>query len=152
MVERTGSSIRTLFSQGSLWQGQECGRGEECLPCSQDAEDKPPCTRVSALYENFCVSCNPEAKGSKEFAVKMDPPSIYIGETSRSLQERFKEHQDDRRKESEKSHMWKHSVLHHQGEEVPFRMKAVEFFKTALSRQTAEAVRIRRRGGGYLKL
>ena len=43
--------------------------------------------------------------------------------------------------------MWKHRVLHHQGEETPFTLKAVGFFKTALSRQTAEAVRIRRRGG-----
>ena len=106
VVERTGSSLRSHFSQGSLWHGLKCGRGEDCVPCNQGAEEIPPCTRVSALYENFCTICNPGAKESKEVKAVMDTPSLYVGETSRSLQERFKEHHEDLKKKSEKSHMW----------------------------------------------
>ena len=72
---------------------------------------------------------------------------LRYGESSRSIQERSQEHQADFRKEKEKSHMWKHRMIHHQGEDIKFVMRAVSYHKTALSRQTAEAVRIRRRGG-----
>ena len=43
--------------------------------------------------------------------------------------------------------MLKHRVLHHQDKETPFIMKAISYHRSALSRQAAEAVRIRRRGG-----
>jgi hypothetical protein len=45
------------------------------------------------------------------------------------------------------SHIVKHMTLHHtQGEEPEFIMKVVAFYRTALSRQIGEAVRIERRG------
>ena len=147
VVERTGTSIRNKFSQGSLWEGTLCGR-EDCTPCSQDTEKHPPCTRVSVLYENICKDCNPGAGGKGDIKIKTgDTPSIYVGESSRSLQERGKEHQGDYKARSEKSHMHKHRMVHHNGEDPQFILKAVKYFKTALSRQTAEAIRIRRRGG-----
>ena len=40
-----------------------------------------------------------------------------------------------------------HQELCHPGEEPEFILRAVGFYKTALSRQTAEAVRIGKRGG-----
>ena len=106
-----------------------------------------PCTRVSVVYENFCTICNQEARGGQEAKTVEDaPPSIYIGETSRSIQESALEHQPDLRNTRERSHN-KHRVLHHEDKETPFMMKVVSFHKSALSRQAAEAVRIRRRGG-----
>ena len=69
------------------------------------------------------------------------PPSIYIGETPRSIQERALEHHADLRNKRDKSHMYKHRVLHHGDEETPFLMKVISFHKSALSRQAAEAVR-----------
>ena len=59
----------------------------------------------------------------------------------------MKEHQENDRKQRERSHVWKHRALHHQVGAAPFIVKAVSFHKTALSRQAAEAVRIKRRGG-----
>ena len=112
VVERAGASLRSKFSQGALWEGLQSGRGEDCVPCSQDSEINPPYTRASAVYENFCNFCNPEARGSKEIKTVVDPPSVYVGETSRSPQERMKEHQEDDRKQRERSHMWKHRALH----------------------------------------
>ena len=94
----------------------------------------------------FALS-NPEAKGSREIQATVDPPSVYVGERGRSIQERLREHHDDEKRRSNKSHMWKHRMLHHQGGAAPFVVKAVSFHRTALSRQAAEAVSIRRRGG-----
>ena len=57
------------------------------------------------------------------------------------------EHWADYRKGSNKSHILKHQNMVHGGWAPSFIMRAVSFHKTALSRQVAEAVRIRRRGG-----
>ena len=43
--------------------------------------------------------------------------------------------------------MVKHQMGEHNNEAPQFAMKVVKHFKTALARQVAEAVRIRRRGG-----
>ena len=148
VVERTGTALKSRFSQGSLWEGIRCGRGEkECVTCYQDCETLPPCTRVSVMYENICAVCNPEARGKKEVKkIQEDPPSVYVGETSRSLQERSQEHHADLRNGRDKSHMLKHRMLHHDNKDTPFIMRAISFHRSALSRQAAEAVRIRRRG------
>ena len=73
--------------------------------------------------------------------------STYVGETRRSIQERSEEHWAAFRTGSSKSHILKHQNLEHGGAAPQFIMRAVSYHKTALSRQVAEAVRIRRRGG-----
>ena len=45
-------------------------------------------------------------------------------------------------------HIWKHHLIHHGGPGEPeMRFKIVGNYRTALTRQITEAVRIRRRGG-----
>ena len=51
VVERTGESLKNIFSQNQVYGGLECGRGS-CVTCSQDGEEKPPCTLASVLYES----------------------------------------------------------------------------------------------------
>ena len=70
-----------------------------------------------------------------------------MGETSRSIQERSKEHWSSYRRGKEDSHMVKHQWLEHGGEPADFVMRVVGSCSTALNRQISEAVRIRRRGG-----
>ena len=72
---------------------------------------------------------------------------MYVGETSRSVQERALEHWRDARKGDEKSHMTRHQAMEHSGEPPEFIFKVVGQHRTALNRQIHEAVRIRRRGG-----
>ena len=84
--------------------------------------------------------------------VNSEVPSVYIGESSRSIQERMVEHWSGWRLNKKDNHMFKHQSLHHAGDRsVDFvarsRSRSVAHFKTALERQVAEAVRIRRRGG-----
>ena len=74
-------------------------------------------------------------------------PSLYVGETSRSIQERALEHWGGARRNDKDNHMVKHQLLEHRGEQPSFHFKVVSTHRTALSRQIREAVRIRRRGG-----
>ena len=75
-------------------------------------------------------------------------PALYVGETSRSIQERSKEHWEDVRGKKEDSHMIRHQIMEHGAANPPkFIMRVVGYHRSALSRQISEAVRIRRRGG-----
>ena len=118
------------------------------MTCIQVSEEKPACTRRSLVYEHICTKCNPDAtkKGDLEM-INMDTPSIYVGETARSIKERTKEHWEAYRSSNKDSHILKHWTLHHDSVGEPeFIMKVVGFHRTALSRQVGEAVRIMRRG------
>ena len=96
VVERAGRSVRSLFPLNNLWEGASCGRGEEeCVTCYQGGEVIPNCTRQSILYENVCAVCIPNA-GRKEQLKEQDldvgRPALYVGESSRSVSERGREH------------------------------------------------------------
>ena len=80
--------------------------------------------------------------------VRNDVPSLYIGESSRSIYERSREHWADWRGKKGSSHIMKHQEQAQSLEVEPrFIMRVVRSYRTALSRQIGEAVRIRRRGG-----
>ena len=112
----------------------------------QGGEDIPPCTQRSLVYENICLRCNPTAREKGELR-EQNGQSVYVGETARSIQERAKEHWESFKSKDPKSHILKHHLIHHGAEGEPkFIMKVVKFYRTALSRQVAEAVRIKRRG------
>ena len=76
---------------------------------------------------------------------------MYVGESARSANERTEEHWRGYREKREDSHILKHHILHHQGEGEPdFHMRVVGVYRSALTRQVAEAVRIRRWGEGVV--
>ena len=58
------------------------------------------------MYESNCTLCNPTAikKGELD-KVKDGHQSLYVGETSRSIQERTVEHLGEARRCEEESHM-----------------------------------------------
>ena len=74
-------------------------------------------------------------------------PTTYVGETSRSIMERTREHWDSYRGKNKESHLHKHQEMEHGGATPDFIVRVVGRAKSALERQTREAVRIRRRGG-----
>ena len=86
----------------------------------------------------------------EEFTPPEYPPSIYVGETSRSLYERGKEHWRAYVNKQEDSHINKHHLIHHQGGEPQFPLRPVRYSKTALTRQITEAVLIQRWGEDLL--
>ena len=79
VVERTGRSLKNIFSQNQVSGGLECGRGA-CITCSQDGEEKPPCTLASVVYESVCKQCNPgySKKGDVEYGGGGEHPSLYV--------------------------------------------------------------------------
>ena len=153
IVERSGTPLKLMFPLSKIGEGQQCGR-LDCITCTQDnrGETVPPCRKRSVLYENICTSCNPDVledpdNKKKKFIPSKDPPSVYIGETSRSLYERGKEHWKSFKTRAEDSHILKHQELHHGGQGEPkFLLRPIKFLTTALTRQLSEAVRIQRLG------
>ena len=148
-VERTGATLRSNFPLYELWENKQCGRND-CIPCQQGADFVQPCTKTSVVYENTCLTCNPGADGKRELKElnNKEAPTSYVGETSRSVKERTQEHWGAYRSRNKDSHMLKHQELQHGGAAPPkFVMRIVSGARSALERQTKEAVRIRRRGG-----
>ena len=148
VVEKIGRSLKNSFSQTSIWKGLPCGR-TLCTTCNQGGEEVAQCTLSGVTYENICTKCNPAALAKGELKEpRTGVPSLYVGETSRSIQERAEEHWGAvRRGDTNKSHMLKHQAMEHNGEPPEFIFKVIGHHKTALNRQIKEAVRIRRRGG-----
>ena len=152
IVEGVGNKLKDLLPNSNPWRGTHCGR-EKCIPCNQPTEQKQDCRRRNIIYENICLTCNPEA-GSKqtrqdghELADKGQFPSIYVGESGRSLHERAHEHWHDFEARQTDSHILKHWLVHHKGEGTPnFHIRVIKYCKDALSRQVGEAVRISYRG------
>ena len=150
VVERTGLSLQSQFPLTTLWDGAPCGREGECTTCYQGAERIPNCTQQSVVYENVSSQCVPSATGDnelKEEELQGDKPVLYVGETSRSIAERSREHWALYKKRGEDSHMVKHQDIVHGGEQAEFMMRVVGSYRSALGRQVSEAIRIRRRGG-----
>ena len=81
-----------------------------------------------------------------------DGKGVYVGESSRSIYERAKEHQADKESHSEDSHQIKHWLIDHQELLAPpkFNFKIIKTFQDPLSRQLSEAVRIELRGENIL--
>ena len=80
-------------------------------------------------------------------AEKRELPSLYVGETSRSVGERAAEHWADKEKGEEECHMIEHFKMVHRAGAVPeFNFKVVKGCKSAMERQVREAVRIQLRG------
>ena len=76
------------------------------------------------------MKCNPDAwkKGPLD-KINTSTPSIYVGETARSVQERALEHWKGYKSRDPDNHIMKHMTLHHtQGEEPQFVMKVVVIY------------------------
>ena len=92
VAERTGSKMKDVLSNTNPWAGAHCGR-VDCITCNQLNEEMPECTKRSLVYENICLQCNPDAaKKGPLLKHNMDIPSVYVGETARSVKERALEH------------------------------------------------------------
>ena len=134
VVEKSGTSIKQMLHKSNPWASVRCER-EDCFPC-KTGDDKADCHKRNILYESFCVICN--EKGIEK---------VYVGESSRSSYERGGEHENDYLKSAADSHMFKHAMVDHDGEEKPrFSFRVKKYFQNPLARQISEAVSIRRKG------
>ena len=138
--EAGGRQLQNLFNT-DLGAGIHCGR-TLCPPCDMNGDKRGTCRSRNMLYESRCLICNPEDRGkSSERKIRK---CIYIGESSRSIQERSLEHVRDAESFSHKSHIVKHWLRHHRDlmEPPPFTFSITTMFKDFLSRQIGEALQI----------
>ena len=149
VVECVGKKLKDLLPNTDPWSGQPCGR-QSCIPCGQNGDVKQNCRKRNVIYESKCEICNPNEEDKKKSSSLKDGrenPSIYVGETARSISERASEHWADYRSGAEESHILKHWKSHHAGVGEPkFRFKVVKFCRDALTRQVWEATGIFLRG------
>ena len=147
VAERGGTTLGSMLSNKNLWTGTECGR-KECKTCCQKGEKREDCIRRNILYESECERCVTWKVSDKEMKRTGGVPSLYVGESARSLFERSTEHWQAAHMKKEESHMHQHMVEEHRKEidRPEFRFRVVRAFKTALDRQIAEAIRIEMRG------
>ena len=131
-VERAGKKISDILTTSNPWRGQDCER-DRCVPCDtkeRTGKDKgQDCSKRSLVYETWCLEC--ELKEKKKIEKRDDLTEIekkemmkrirlykYVGETSRSLYERGWEHVHAKDQLHSNSHMLKHAVEEHPGEDV----------------------------------
>ena len=158
IVERTGTKLQDILTKSNPWQGQDCTR-ENCLLCHTKARtDKltsQDCSKRNIVYETTCVTCETLARkeieeddlGDQEKLDKKKKIKLfkYVGESGRSAYERGWEHVNDMTTLNPRSHMLKHILLHHQGQDmksVEFGMSVRKFCKTSFERQILESVTI----------
>ena len=93
------------------------------------------------MYDSSCTLSNPSIRQED---TQVGRKGVYIGETSRSIHERSKEHQKDASDFSIKSHQVKHWMNTHPEENIqpPFRIRMIKRYRDCLSRQIGEALRI----------
>ena len=150
VTERGGTPLGSILSSKNVGGRRTCDR-KDCKICPQPGEILENCKRRNILYESECQECNgPEdwkTRDKKSLTDTREQPSIYVGESNRSLFERSKEHWGDCHAQKESSHMHEHHSAAHGGEgEAKFRFRLVKSFKSSLDRQIAEAIRIYKRG------
>ena len=112
----------------------------DCLACKNGRGGGGMCLQSNVQYQLECTMCTEEDKG------------VYIGESSRNLYTRSKEHMNkySSRKRREDSFIQQHQVEHHGGSEAEFKAKVTGTFRDPLSRQVSEGVHIRRGGRSIL--
>ena len=113
MTEQAGMSLARMLPSTNPWGPGDCGR-MDCGICSQQDEKQQDCRKRNILYENHCQVCKLDLKdGETESSFLRDGKGKYVGESSRSMYERAKEHQRDRDNKEDDSHQIKHWRLEH---------------------------------------
>jgi hypothetical protein len=124
IVEQSGVTLKRQLQRSNPFKEKLCQR-QECLICQSGG--KGECNATGVTYELVCQECKDK----------------YIGETSRSVYSRGKEHLHSLNRREEQSVMWRHAYLKHGGDIPSFLMNVTGIFRDdAMLRQITEAVLI----------
>ena len=158
IVERTGVKLQDLLTKANPWKGHDC-ETKNCLLCytklKTEKNQTQDCHQRNVVYQTRCLNCEEQELEKIE---NMDVPEqekktlknniklfLYIGETSRSTYERGWEHLNDLTTLSNKSHMLKHILAEHPGQnikDIKFGLKIIRTCRTSFERQIYESVAI----------
>ena len=131
IIETGGISMRSILQKSNPLKSIGCDNAD-CLPCKEGRGTGGDCEGGGINYQIECQLCD---DGDK---------SVYIGESSRNLYTRCKEHLQRYRAGGENSFMAKHQNEEHLGQEPSYKARVTDKTRDCLSRQVREAVLIRR--------
>ena len=135
IMEVGGRTLKRTFQRSNPTATPGC-MDPECIACKDERGKGGNCRRNNVNYEIECHLC---ADGGRP---------VYIGETSRNLFTRGKEHMGSEHREGteerEAGFAHKHMEQYHQGMESRFRVKVTKTNKDSMTRQVREGVMIRR--------
>ena len=117
VAESAGMALSRLLPSTNPWGPGDCRR-LDCKLCNQQDEPQQDCRKRNVLYENRCQVCMVELETDGKENQKHGK-GVYIGETSRSMYNRSKEHQKDRDDKAEDSHQVKHWAIDHPELQLP---------------------------------
>lgn len=124
---------------GNPWKEEDCLR-KDCTLCEArrqgDETVSGSCKSKSITYQTICKLCKDQGK-----------ETIYVGGSGRSIFERGKEHVKNSLSQKAKSHIREHIETDHPGQEPEigsFKFSITGTYHSALDRQLAEAIKIRR--------
>ena len=139
IVETGGNSVQSEIKKSNPTKTNGC-ENTECLACYEGRGRGGNCLKFNITYEMEC-RLYPEVD-----------KCIYVGETSRNLFTRTKEHMEKYCSEKRNPDLFikQHQIDRHQDTPADFKAKVTGSFKDCLSRQVSEAVQIRRSNGPVL--
>jgi hypothetical protein len=132
-VEYGGRTVKSKVQKSNPTANPGCNNGD-CLACQNGGGQGGNCLRSNVLYELGCNLCSGDSQ------------CVYIGETSRNLYTRGKEHIGKylSQKQNNESFIKKHQIEKHNDLPADFSAKVVDTFKDCLTRQISEGIHLRR--------
>ena len=131
IIEKGGKMLKHCAQRSNPTASPGC-TDPNCVACKGGGGRGGNCRRGNVQYQMECQQC-PE--GDK---------SVYIGETSRNLFTRGKEHMSKYVNQKEDSFILRHQEERHASNPATFDAEVTASFRDCLSRQVSEGVHIRR--------
>ena len=133
IVESGGRTVMHTVQSSNPTGSPGC-HNTDCLACKAGPGAGGNCLKSNVQYELNCKLC------------PLEDRCTYIGETSRNLYTRAKEHTGkyNSKTQCHASFIKKHQEERHHGVPANFKGKVTSMFRDCLSRQVSEGVNIRR--------
>ena len=147
LVEKPGIPV-ALHLIKKFPKSDGCPLGPDCKICENQGVK---CSQKGIVYSATCMACSEqECSNTESFTGAEDKiyssrrRGIYIGESSRPLRSRVKEHMEAVDKFKRESFIISHWMLEHSLDSVAptFKFKTIGVYKDAMSRQLSEAIQI----------
>ena len=125
IVEKPGTSLKNKLWSADPWGGIKC-QDTNCKVC-KEGQKKQIYNISNVAYTNTCLLYKEQGQETK-----------YIGESSRTLKERGREHHLDAKNDPEHSHIAVHQANYHPGLDPRTEFNILKVCRTAFERQVRE--------------
>ena len=139
VLETGGVTVKRSIQKSNPLASPGCTE-DVCLACQRGRGEGGPCRKSNVGYQMECMLCEDAATQSDDQSLR----TTYVGETSRNIYSRGKEHTYKYNAAHSDSFMWKHQQEAHNCQPAAFKTRVTGSFQDCLTRQVDEGVAIRR--------